>query len=265
MTETAEPPDEQSRKRKAIRRRWALLGLLVLIAAALIVVFRPDPQAELMASLRIQGFEPNVGFAAHYQPGTVIQLRKRDAGGEVRTLPRPEIVLWPDQCFPGIEPRPAPYPLPSRRGRRQTTIRLEAAQALRFLPALGIAGAKQWEIEIASPQLLTFARLELDEKFSEFCLDGLERTFDADDDPSWFRTISEAVVADGMTITIDWQADADADVKAAAERAVEESLEPAEATVEVRLQSEERTVLAVDGRIVLAYRTFTMEPESYDE
>jgi hypothetical protein len=232
------------------------VAVAALVAAGLVFVFRPDPAGDLLDDLRRQGYEINVGFAGHYRPGTVIRVERPGPEGVPEALPRPEVALWPDQCFPESTPRTAPLPLPRRTGHR--ALRLDAEAVHRVLPRLGIQGAKRWEMEIVRPRLATFSVLgELSEQYSDFCLDRLERALDGGHRLSWYRTITEAVVAEGLRIDVEWRAGTAGETRTAARRAVEESLAGAE--VAAAFESQERTVLEVDGDVVLAYRTAVME------
>jgi hypothetical protein len=252
-------PARPRRRRQARRtgRRWPLFALLAagLAAAGLWLAFRPDPEADLLAELRSRGFELNGGFAAHYRPGTVIRLFRRGPGGAAEALVRPEVVFWPEQCFPGRMPRSEAFALAGSAGAR--SFRLDAGQVHRLLPRFGIEGAKSWEMEVVRPRTAAFALLgDLSEQFSGECLARLEARLDAGEPLAGYRTVTEAVVADGLRLTIDWQAGTGGAVREAARRQVGSRLR---GRVETAFASEERTVLDVRDEIVLAYRTAEME------
>lgn len=247
-----------ARPRQPVRRRsWLLVaGLAVaILAVGLFFVFRPDPEKDLLDLLRERHYELNEGFVAHYRPGTVIRLFRRGANGQAEPLPRPEVAFWPEQCFPGRQPHSEAFPLPRSSGKR--ALRLSAKRLHKILPRLSIEGAKHWEVEILRPRSVAFAVLgDLSEQYSESCLDGLEKRHDAGEPFDWYRTITEAVVADGMRIAIDWQAGADAQVREVARKKVKESL----ASVDAEFTSQEQSVLDVKGDLVLAYLTAGMDP-----
>jgi hypothetical protein len=242
------------------RRPWLIFaGLAVAMAAAgLYFVFRPDPERNLLDLLRERHYELNEGFVAHYRPGTVIRLFRRGPNGQTEALPRPDVAFWPEQCFPGRQPRAEAFVLPRSSGKR--ALHLSAERLHKLLPGFGIQGAKHWEVEILRPRSLAFALLgDLSEQFSEECLNGLEKRHDAGEPLAWYRTITQAVVADGLRIAIDWQAGANAEVREAARRTIKESLASVPA-IDAKFTSEEQSVLDVKGDLVLAYLTDAMDP-----
>ncbi len=246
----------------AVLRRWrrrVLILFVVAAVAALAWVFWPQPELDLAAWLAERGLELNTGFAGHYLPGTVVRTHRPDADGTPRQLARPEIELWPDQCFPGKTPKEASFPLPKGGGKRSAALSLGGEKAKRLLPSLGTQGARSWEIEFTKPRILTFARGDLARQFSDPCLDRLEQLFDAGSDPASMATILEAVVADGLRITVDWQAGVDGE--GAARRSAEQ-LKSEEVTVKAELDAENKTVLEAEGQVVVAYRVAVLVPVS---
>jgi len=251
----------KSRKQPSRRRKSWLIGAGLVIAMAAIglyFVFRPNPEQDLLDILRERHYELNEGFVAHYRPGTVIRLFRRGADGKPEALPRPDVAFWPEQCFPGRQPRAEAFLLPRSSGKR--ALHLSAERLHKILPSFAIQGAKHWEVEILHPRSLAFAVLgDLSEQFSEECLNGLEKRHDAGEPLAWYRTITQAVVADGLRIAIDWQSGANAEVREAARQKVKESLASVPA-IDAKFTSEERSVLDVKGDLVLAYLTDAMDP-----
>ena len=255
--------NEKSAKEK--ERWWTRIAIFFAVAAVAGLAFvflRPDPEVDLAAWLAERDLELNAGFSGHYLPGTVIVTHRRGDDGTPQRLSRPEIYLWPEHCFPGQAPAEAPFPMPQVTVWRATQSGIGAEQKDGVVPTLGVQGAQSWEIEIIEPRLLTFARGDLEERFAEDCLDRLEPLYDAGTDPAWTATILEAVVADGLRITVDWEAKLGAEAKASAARQAEEELEGAEIAAEITVESEVgsggKTVLEVEGRVVVAYRALAM-------
>ena len=49
--------------------------------------------------------------------GSVLQTAELGPEGEERRLAEPLPFLWTEDCFPDLEPRPSPFPLPDSRRR----------------------------------------------------------------------------------------------------------------------------------------------------
>ncbi len=245
------------RKRRPAKKKWPrrwIVGLALAAVAAGLVAFtlRPDPLKDLETSLREKGYEPSVGLAGP-PPGTVLQVARKGADGRLQPIQPPQVVLWADQCFPEKTPRPAPFPLPGRMGSRKTD--LHEAGALKLLPELSLSAAKSWEVSLTNPHLQTFAKLDLSQSFSPECLDRLQSAFDSGEEPAQYATVLEAVVVDGLSLLVEWQAGAEGEGKAAVGRAMRSK-------VRVQAGGEEKgkTRLDIQGPLILAYRTASMEP-----
>lgn len=253
----------RARPKPAGRRNWRLWtagGIVLLGVAMLAWVFWPEPEVDLDAWLAERDLVLNAGFAGHYLPGTVVRTHRMGNDGVVRKQARPDVVLWADTCFPGKTPRATDFPLPRRLGRRQTALHLGGAKARKLLPSFDIEGAESWDVEIARPRLETFALADLARQFSEECLDRLEEMFDSGTDPAWLATIVEAVVADELRITVDWQAGLGAEARADLAAKAAKKAGSGTLAVEVGGGGEGREVLEAKGPVVVAYRLAAMVP-----
>jgi hypothetical protein len=242
--------------KKKPARRW-LIGLALAAVAASLLIFTlsPDPLKDLETVLREKGYEPSVGLAGP-PPGTVLQVARREADGSLQPIQPPQVVLWADKCFPNKTPRSAPFPLPGHLGSRKTD--LHEAGALKLLPELSLSAAKSWEVSLTNPHLQTFAKLDLSQSFSPECLVLLEKAFDSGEKPAQYATVLEAVVVDGLSLLVEWQAGAEGKGRAAVGRVQSKGKE-----IKVQVSGEEKgkTRLDIQGPLVLGYRTATMEPK----
>ena len=259
----ASPPKASARKRrrpaKNAKKRWPrrwIIGLALVAVAAALLTFTllPDPMKDLETTLREKGYEPSVGLAGP-PPGTVLQVSRRGADGQLQPIQPPQVVLWANQCFPDKTPRSAPFPLPGRMGSRKTD--LHEAGALKLLPELSMNAAKSWEISLTNPHLQTFAKLDLSQSFSDVCLARLEKAFESGEKPAQYATVLEAVVVDGLSLLVEWQAGAEGEGKAAVGRAARSK---EKIRIQVSGEEEGRTRLDIQGPLILAYRTASMEP-----
>jgi hypothetical protein len=242
-----------SRKKK-LSRQWIIgLALAAVAAALLAFTLRPDPLKDLETELREKGYEPSVGLTGP-PPGTVLQVARRGADGELEPIQPPQVVLWADQCFPGKTPRSASFPLPGRMGSRKTN--LQEAGALKLLPQLSLSAAKSWEVSLVNPHLQTFAKLDLSQGFSNDCLVHLEKAFESGEKPAQYATVLEAVVVDGLSLLVEWQAGAEGEGKVAVGRVKSRGKD---IKVQVSGEGTGKTRLDIQGPLILAYRAAAME------
>lgn len=264
MSTPAEPPASPSKpparkrrppRKKKLSRRW-ITGLALAGVAAALITFTllPDPLKDLETALREKGYEPSVGLAGP-PPGTVLQVSRRGADGHLQPIQPPQVVLWAEQCFPTKMPRSAPFPLPGRMGSRKTD--LHEAGALKLLPELSMSAAKSWEVSLTNPHLQTFAKLDLSQSFSAECLDRLQAAFESGEEPAQYATVLEAVVVDGLSLLVEWQAGAEGKGKVAVGRAAQSK---EKVRVKVSGEGTGKTRLDIQGPLILAYRMASMEP-----
>ena len=243
------------------KKRWASLWIIWLawaaVAAAGMVAFTLLPNAlnDLEKSLRAMGYEPSVGLTGP-PPGTVVQVARRGTDGRLQSIHPPKVVLLAEQCFPGKTPSSAPFPLPHRMVSRKTA--LQKARALKLLREFPLSIAKSWEVSLTNPHLQTFAKPELSQSFSPGCLIHLQTVFDRGEAPAQYATILEAVVVDGMSLLVEWPSGLEGRGRVLAELFALSKKK----TIQIHVSIEERgkTRLDIQGPLILAYRTASMEP-----
>jgi hypothetical protein len=235
-----------------------VVGAAMLSAAALYVL-RPAPLVDLDAVLLKREFIPNPGFSAVFRRGDVIQVAERDDRGEVRRLVRPVLFLKRESCFPGLFPSEVPFGLPATSGQR--SLALDGTRLGRVLPQLRLGGREvhAYSLVVENARVATFAKGELSEQFAPSCVERFARALAGGDLPGWFGTVVEAVIADGLTLSVDWRAGTTGEARAAFRQRTTEAL-PARGTVSTELDSSEKTVLRAAGPLVLGYRYRPMEP-----
>jgi hypothetical protein len=233
---------------------WSAVVLLTLVGA--LFVFRPQPLDDLDTLLRERGFTPNPGFASTFRPGDVLQIA--DAHGP---LARPVLFLTREDCFPGFEPLRSAFALPRWSGKRSGSINLTGSKVAKALPQLDLAGsgAKSYSLEIERPSVETFAKGQLSETFSPLCVQRFGRAIKAGDSEAWYGTVTETVVADALTLTLEWEAGTSGDAHAKLADAARKGLLAQKGTADVRLDSKEKTILSATGPLVLGYLYRPME------
>jgi hypothetical protein len=252
MSRRAKPKGKRRLSPRALF--WSAVVLLTVVGA--LFVFRPQPLDDLDTLLRERGFTPNPGFASTFRPGDVLQIA--DVHGP---LPRPVLFLTREDCFPGFEPLRSPFALPRWSGKRSGSIDLTGSKVAKALPQLDLAGrgAKSYSLEIESPRVETFAKGQLSETFSPLCVQRFGRAIEAGDPAAWYVTVTETVVADALTLTLEWGAGTSGEAHAKLADAARKGLPSPKGTVDVQLDSTEKTVLRAPGPLVLGYRYRAME------
>ncbi len=266
-TADPKPPKNKNRKSCTARSRWRRRAMVVAVLAIGALVagwfhFRGQPATDLNAHLESLGFTANPGLDATFVPGTVIQVAEADGLGGSVALRRPLVFLRGAECFPDLEPMVNVLPLPERSGRRTGNLELEGKDLARFLPELrlGGTGVKRYSLAVVRPRLLTFAKAELSEHFSSACVEEFATALAAGDRAEWFETIIEAVVADGLSITLQWEARTSGEARVEISKKTSEAMASSTTDVSTELDSHDTTVLQAEGTLVLGYRSRPMEP-----
>lgn len=269
-------PGTKRRRTTGRRKRWAAfltprwlvpITILLVVLILALTVFLPSPGDDLEEALTRQGFTLNPGFAATFRPGDVLQIKEEDGRGGERPLDRPLLVLRREECFPGLTPKEEPFALPARLGRREGSFSLQGKRLARALPALSLEGrgAKSYSLAIENPRVATFAKTDLSERFAPACVSWFDRTLAAGDPAGWYATVIEAVVADTLDLTIEWETATKADARVRLTGAAKKGLPARGGTVATQLETSEKTVLRAEGPVVVGYRVRAMEPVLVEE
>jgi hypothetical protein len=167
------------------------------------------------------------------------------------------LFLTREVCFPGHLPAETPFGLPLTRGQRVVSV--SSAGLGRWVPNLQVRGegTRSYALTLDNLRVATFSRGQLSERFSTSCVEAFASALQSGDRPAWFGTVTEAVVADALTVTIEWQADTSGTAHAALKERIGALQRTGALTAE--LDSTERTVLRVSGPLVLGYRYRPME------
>lgn len=261
---TSQPPAEPRRKAGAI-----VAGVLA-AAVALYIVVRPEPATPLVPvfeHLETHGYVPNRSLGGRYQPGDVIQIA--DPG----PLVTPILALRSEMCFPGLEPTTSPFPLPDDTGSSKASFGLSGAQIAKIFPGLAIddSVATSSHLVFDRPRVVTVPKLEISGYFSGDCILRLETARAAGDRIEDYATVSEAVIADGMTLEVTWKrgtsAEAQAEIRQQTESALQDVAPTQVAgdtlvtagTVKEQVAGERRSVWKVEAPMTLGYRTRPMQ------
>jgi hypothetical protein len=262
-------------------RRWLAVATAVVALGAfgLYVLNRPTPNADgltdLFAVLTQQGYETNAGFSGNLEPGNIVRIAEAGPDGLARPLATPVVFMWASDCFPGQAPRRSAFVLPESEGRVSAALTLGSGTLRRWLPAFGIAEstASSYSLTLDDTAVQTFALGDLSGAFSDRCVRALEAAIQAGDAPGWFAIVVEAVVAEGLSMQVEWRSALDAGTRDSATEYVRDTLaqlirsnENAAAGNTARVEAEDRrrTVIAADGPLIVAYRARPIQPRYAD-
>lgn len=246
-----------------------LIGFLIFYLTARSI----QPLDNFFKVLEEQGYRPNPGFSGNFAPGNVVQLSEIGPDGTERPLEPPLVVLWKDQCFPDKALNSSIYVLPELAGEGAASINLGADFIHRAVPALQVesGAALSYSMKLEDTRVLSFAKLDLSQQFSDVCVQRLEKELLQGNKAEWYGVILEAVVSEGISFTIDWRENASAEARSKnsekAKQALSTMLEPTAGvdlmptgTVKFSGNSNKTTTLKADGRVVVGYRVRRLEP-----
>jgi hypothetical protein len=267
-------PDRVGRARcLALGRGWLAAGALGLLAACAAPAPEKSGLKDVFAVLESQGYSPNVGLSGAYAPGNVIQTTQLDARGQEQALASPIVFLWGSDCFPDQAPRVSPFGLPESSGREASAFRLDAGLLSLFVPALKIdrSSVLDYRLELSNPQVHTLAKGDLSRRFAQRCVDDLAQALEDGDRIEWYAVVTEAVIADSLTLEMDWRAGTAAGVRLAQQAAVGQQLVSLvsgatpgggglAASVEVAADNEKQTAIRMDSPVIVGYRPRPLQP-----
>lgn len=252
------------------------LGLLLVFAGfwGYMFISKSEKSATLSSILKKQGYTPNVGFSGVFSPGNVVQVKEQGADGNEHSLVTPVVFLWSSDCFPGMTPKVDPYVLPQISGTRSASLNIGTKALSRFIPSLQTDNKAviAYTLKVVNPHVHTFAKGIISGQFSQKCVQAYDRQIKAGDKPEWFAVIVDAIIADQLTLEIEWNANTSAEARAEATRQATGALSRIQKTtsagdkspeVSIRLKSEdkERTVIAAEGAVIIAYRARPLQRE----
>jgi len=266
-----------SSKRKALRDFFkAAVGVLVLLGAFWLYTkyaMKPNPVKDVFQILSEQGYSANIGFADDFEPGNVIQIAEGGVDGHDRVFATPLTFMWASDCFPAIKTRDSTFVVPESQGTSSASLTIDAAAMSRFVPSLnvGSTAVADFAIRFANPRVRTIPRGELSGSLSTKCVRALDREISTGDKVEWFQVIVESVVADGFSFEMTWKAGTSADVRRSvvedtsgklsrlADKGTSNAIIPA-GVVRVAQDDHQKTVLATDRPVVIAYRSRPIMP-----
>jgi hypothetical protein len=270
-------------KRKSIWRPLALAagaGVILIAGFQLYtrVLMKPDAVGDIFSLIERQGYTPSVGFSGTFEPGNIIQVAERKAGGAEGPLEPPLVFLWSGDCFPGVEARDTTFVLPESSGTSSAALTAGAPAISRVAPALSLSenAVVDYRLAFDNVRVRTLARGEISGKLADKCVAALNQEMATGDKVGWYRVIVEAVVADGISFEMNWKADTKAQARkdaigkamgSIAKAAAGESRGPGAPALDLRIVQDDthKTVLSARRLVVVGYRARPMQPKVADQ
>jgi hypothetical protein len=264
--------------RRSRYRLRVIVGIAILaLPVGLFLYFRHSAHDkginDFFALLEQYGYTPNVGFSGVFRPGNIIQVSEQGSDGKSRNLSRPLVVAWAEECFPGRLPRNLEFTIPEVRGHSSAGLILDSNIMNRLMPSLNMQDniVADYSLTLENTRVQTFAKSDLSTEFSEPCVAALRTAIKAGDKVEWFRVIMEAVVADALTLQLDWKDNTSVEARENATRNAGKVLAQAggaaagsghasELKVGVTKNDENQTVISAKGLVVIGYRARSLEP-----
>lgn len=264
------------------------VGVAVVIAVAVYVTKAPssrsaEPLVDIFDHLKTHGFVPNTSLGGRFRPGDVLQVMQPNPGGP-QTAPQrlsmPILALRAKECFPGLEPARAAFPLPDVARATEASLGIEGARLAEVFPGLAIAesAARSYRLTFDQPEVLSFAKLDLSGTFAMSCAEKVRRALAAGDRLEWFVTVVEVVEAQGLTLEVTWRSGTDGNLRASIENQAVKALDDLSGApgtkapephspdgsialgVRVAARDDRTMVLRVDTPVLLGYRARPIEP-----
>lgn len=219
-----------------------------------------------------RGYTPNVGFSGVFRPGNVIQVAEDGLDAKERTLATPIVVAWADNCFPNRSPRTLEFTLPEFQGESSANLTLTGNMLARILPSLDFdnKAVASYALTLENVRIQTFAKADLSSEFSAPCVATLRTAINGGDKVEWFRVILEAIVADALTLRVDWKDSASMEnrekVAANAARALTQSATTgtgkadSEMKIAVKTNDTKRMIVSARGFVIVGYRSRPLQP-----
>jgi hypothetical protein len=223
--------------------------------------------------LNQRGYTPNVGFSGVFRPGNVIQVAEQGAEAKDLLLATPLVVAWADKCFPGRSPKTLEFTLPQFQGQSSADLTLSGNMLSRMMPSLNLenSAVASYSLTLENTRIQTFAKTDLSSEFSAPCVAALRTAIDGGDRVEWLRVVLEAIVADALTLQVDWKDNASLETREKvanmAGRALTQTAASSQAgggdselKVAVTKDDTKKTTVSAKGFVIVGYRARPLQP-----
>ena len=219
-----------------------------------------------------RGYTPNVGFSGVFRPGNVIQVAEEGPDAKDHQLATPLVVAWADKCFPTQVPRTLEFTLPEFQGQSSADFTLHGNMLSRMLPSLDFQdkAVANYSLTLENVRIQTFAKADLSSEFSAPCVAALRTAIDGGEKVEWLRVVLEAIVADALTLQVDWNDGASSEAREKLASRVGKTLTQSlvsgsggtesELKLAVETNDTKRTSVSARGFVIVGYRARPLQP-----
>ena len=228
---------------------------------------------DFVALLDQRGYTANVGFSGAFRPGNVIQVTEQGSDAKDRKLATPLVVAWADKCFPGRTPRTLEFTLPEFQGQSSADLTLSGNMLSRMMPSLNLDNnaVANYSLTLQNTRIQTFAKADLSSEFSAPCVTALQTAIDGGEKVEWLRVVMEAIVADTLTLQLDWKDNASVETRENVANGAGKTLTHTLAAsntsggdsvlkIAVTKGDTKRTTLSAQGFVIVGYRARPLQP-----
>ena len=272
MTTTA----TSKKRRFRSAQLWAGIVLLVIPVAYFAYrwyAFRDQGFKDFFALLDQRGYTPNIGLSGVFRPGNVIQIAEQGDDAKDHRLVTPLVVAWANKCFPSLTPRTLEFTLPEFQGQSSADLTLSGNMLSRMMPALNFENnaVSKYSLTLQNTRIQSYAKTDLSSQFSAPCVASLQTAIDGGDKVEWLRVVIEAIVADALTLQVDWKDNASMQVREELANRAGQALNHtvaasntdgsgAELKVAVTSSDTKSTTLSAKGFVIVGYRARPLQP-----
>jgi hypothetical protein len=267
-----------ARKERRFRSRVTLWTSVVLLAIPVIYfVYRKNTIQnkgfeDFFVLLDQRGYTPNVGFSGVFRPGNIIQVSEQGSDVKDRQLATPLVVAWADKCFPGRTPRTLEFTLPEFRGQSSADLTLSGKMLSRMMPSLNLENnaVASYSLTLEDTRIQSFAKTDLSSEFSAPCVAALQTAIDGGEKVEWLRVVVEAIVADALTLQVDWKDNASMETRENVANTASKALsrtaaasnadDNSELKVAVTKSDTKQTTVSAKGFVIIGYRARPLQP-----
>ena len=259
-------------------RTWGAIAVSVLVVGyvAYMRYWLPKQTSiDVFTLLQTNGYTPNPAFSGLLRPGNIIQVTELGTDGKEHQMAVPLLFAWADDCFPGQVPRTQEFTLPQGTGSSSGGLDVSKEAAAALMPSLNLhsEAVADYSLRLENTRVQAFAKGDLSGGFSKPCVAKLNTATRAGDKIEWFRLILASVVADAVTLQVQWKQTSSADARSRVAENATRALAQTGATdsspdggsglnIGITNNSQKETTISARGLVIVGYQARPIQPST---